>query len=381
MFEVSDQQGNCHSIAGMKVLVVEDKVVNLSVLMKLLNEIGLNITIAPDGEVALNLIPKLKPDLILLDIMLPEMDGFEVCIKVKADEATKNIPIIFITGKTDNEDIMRGFAVGGVDYITKPFNPNETLARVQTQLKLQAVTKQLIENSKRLEESNRELEDFCSFVSHDLKAPLRKIMYFEGRLSEECSELLDETGEKYLSKIQDSTTRMGQFIDDLLEFSKITFAAKEFKPVDLNIIVQKVLENLEVHIKQVNGTVNVQELPSVEANPIQLSQVFLNLISNALKFSRIDVAPIINVQSERTGDGTIKIMVQDNGIGIDCKSLKRIFNPFQRLNQHKAYKGSGMGLAICKKIVDGYQGTIEVESQLDQGTQFTIVWPKPKMVK
>ena len=95
MFEVSDQQGNCHSIAGMKVLVVEDKVVNLSVLMKLLNEIGLNITIAPDGEVALNLIPKLKPDLILLDIMLPEMDGFEVCIKVKADEATKNIPIIF----------------------------------------------------------------------------------------------------------------------------------------------------------------------------------------------------------------------------------------------------------------------------------------------
>ena len=381
MFEVSDQQGNCHSIAGMKVLVVEDKVVNLSVLMKLLNEIGLNITIAPDGEVALNLIPKLKPDLILLDIMLPEMDGFEVCIKVKADEATKNIPIIFITGKTDNEDIMRGFAVGGVDYITKPFNPNETLARVQTQLKLQAVTKQLIENSKRLEESNRELEDFCSFVSHDLKAPLRKIMYFEGRLSEECSELLDETGEKYLSKIQDSTTRMGQFIDDLLEFSKITFAAKEFKPVDLNIIVQKVLENLEVHIKQVNGTVNVQELPSVEANPIQLSQVFLNLISNALKFSRKDVAPIINVQSERTGDGTIKIMVQDNGIGIDCKSLKRIFNPFQRLNQHKAYKGSGMGLAICKKIVDGYQGTIEVESQLDQGTQFTIVWPKPKMVK
>ena len=381
MFEVSDQQGNCHSIAGMKVLVVEDKVVNLSVLMKLLNEIGLNITIAPDGEVALNLIPKLKPDLILLDIMLPEMDGFEVCIKVKADEATKNIPIIFITGKTDNEDIMRGFAVGGVDYITKPFNPNETLARVQTQLKLQAVTKQLIENSKRLEESNRELEDFCSFVSHDLKAPLRKIMYFEGRLSEECSELLDETGEKYLSKIQDSTTRMGQFIDDLLEFSKITFAAKEFKPVDLNIIVQKVLENLEVHIKQVNGTVNVQELPSVEANPIQLSQVFLNLISNALKFSRIDVAPIINVQSERTGDGTIKIMVQDNGIGIDCKSLKRIFNPFQRLNQHKAYKGSGMGLAICKKIVDGYQGTIEVESQLDQGTQFTIVWPKPKMAE
>jgi two-component system, sensor histidine kinase and response regulator len=381
MFEVSDKQGNCHSIAGMKVLVVEDKVVNLSVLMKLLNEIGLNITIAPDGEVALNLIPRLKPDLILLDIMLPEMDGFEVCIKVKADEATKNIPIIFITGKTDNEDIMRGFAVGGVDYITKPFNPNETLARVQTQLKLQAVTKQLIENSKRLEESNKELEDFCSVASHDLKAPLRKIMYFEDRLSEECSEFLDETGKKYLSKIQVSTHRMGQFIDDLLEFSKITFATKEFKPVDLNIIVQKVLENLEVHIKQVNGTVNVQKLPTVEANPLQLSQIFLNLISNALKFSRKDVAPIINVQSERTGDGAIKIMVQDNGIGIDCRSLKRIFNPFQRLNDNNAYEGSGMGLAICKKIVDRYQGTIEVESQLGQGTQFTIVWPKPKMAE
>ena len=189
---------------------------------------------------------------------------------------------------------------------------------------------------------------------------------------------MNEKGKSYLANIQDATDRMGQFIDDLLEFSKVTFAAKEFKPVDLNIIIKKVLGNLEAQIEQVNGVIKVQSLPTVKANPLQLSQLFLNLISNSLKFRKKEVSPIINIQSMPTGDETVKIIVQDNGIGIDSKSLERIFNPFERLNPNSAYEGSGMGLAICKRIVDRYKGTITVESELDHGTQFNIVWPQPK---
>jgi two-component system, sensor histidine kinase and response regulator len=378
MVKTTTESSNYQNIEGMKVLIVEDNTVNLSILTNLLNEIGLNISIAPDGEIALKLISELKPDLVLLDIMLPKKDGYEVCLIMKTNEATKNIPVIFITSKADSEDILRGFSMGGVDYITKPFNPKETLVRVQTQLKLQAVTKQLIEKTEKLRESNKELEDFCSVASHDLKEPLRKVSIFGDRLSKECSDSLNEKGKSYLANIQDATDRMGQFIDDLLEFSKVTFAAKEFKPVDLNIIIKKVLGNLEAQIEQVNGVIKVQSLPTVKANPLQLSQLFLNLISNSLKFRKKEVSPIINIQSMPTGDETVKIIVQDNGIGIDSKSLERIFNPFERLNPNSAYEGSGMGLAICKRIVDRYKGTITVESELDHGTQFNIVWPQPK---
>jgi len=140
------------------------------------------------------------------------------------------------------------------------------------------------------------------------------------------------------------------------------------------------LENLEVLIDKTNGTVNVESLPTVEGIPLQFSQLFLNLISNALKFSEKDVAPIINIQSAPTEDGTVKIIVKDNGIGMKNTSLKRIFKPFERLHGKSSFEGSGLGLAMCKKIVERYQGTIQVESELGKGTQFIIVLPQPKSV-
>ena len=370
-----------YNIVGMKVLIVEDSLVNLSVLIKSLDNAGLNISVAPDGETALNLIPELRPDLVLLDIILPHIDGFEVCQKMKAHEVSRDIPIIFITGKADEEDILRGFTLGGVDYITKPFNPKEALARVQTQLRLQMATKQLVEYAEKLEESNRELEGFCSIASHDLKEPLRKIMSFGERLDKECSPVFTEKGKTYLAKMQNATNRMNQFIDDLLEFSKISIATKQCKSVNLNTIVKEVLENLEALLDKTNGTVNVDSLPTVEGTPLHFYQLFLNLISNSLKFSKKDVAPIINIQSLPTEDGTVRIIVQDNGIGMESTSFNRIFKPFERLHGRSSYEGSGIGLAVCKKIVEGYQGTIQVESEPDKGTQFIIVLSQPRSYK
>ena len=368
-----------HDIGGMKVLIVEDNMINLSVLIKSLDKAGLNISLAPDGETALKLIPELRPDLVLLDILLPTISGFEVCKEMKANEVTKDIPIIFITGRTDEEDILTGFTLGGVDYITKPFNPKEALARVQTQLRLQVTTKKLIEYSKKLEESNRDLEGFCSIASHDLKEPLRKIMTFGERLDEECSPAFTQKGKTYLAKIQNATSRMNQFIDDLLEYSKISIDSRQYRPVNLNTTVKEVLENLEALLDKTNGTINADSLPTVEGVPLHFYQLFLNLISNALKFSKKGVAPIVNIQSLPTENGAVKIIIQDNGVGIENTSFDRIFKPFERLHGKSSYEGSGIGLAVCKKIVECYQGTIQVESEPGKGSQFTFFLPQPKL--
>lgn len=366
------------SLKGMKVLIVEDKVINLSVLFKALDTLGLDISIAPDGNTALKLIDNLKPDIILLDIILPSIDGFEVCAKIKSNEATKDIPVIFITGKTDQEDIMRGFEVGGVDYITKPFNPQETLARIQTHLRLQVAKNEIVVSADKLKQSNKELEDFCSIASHDLKEPLRKIISFGDHLWQESRDSLGDKEKIYLSKMEAAILRMEKFIDDLLEYSRVTATTKKDEPVDLNLIVKLVLDDLDTRLKQVNGTVNVQSLPTVEANPLQLNQLFLNLISNSLKFVKEGVPPVINIQSLPTEDESFKIVVQDNGIGIKSDYFDRIFKPFERLNGRSAFEGSGMGLAICKKIVNRYKGTLQVESELGHGTRFVIIWPQPK---
>jgi two-component system sensor histidine kinase/response regulator len=379
MVKTTVKGSTCHHIEGMKVLIVEDNMINLSVLVKSLEKIGLDISMAPDGETALKLIPELKPDLVLLDIILPAISGFEVCKEMKANEVSKEIPIIFITGKTDEEDILTAFTLGGVDYITKPFNPKEALARVQTQLRLQMATKQLIEYAEKLEGRNKELDEFCAIASHDLKEPLRKITSFGERLDEECSSDFNKNGKAYLAKILDATSRMNQFINDLLEYSKISIETKQYRSVNLNTIVKEVSENLEALLEKTNGTINVDSLPTVKGIPLQFHQLFLNLISNALKFSKKDVAPIVNIQSLPAENGAVRIIIEDNGIGIESTSFKRIFNLFERLHGKSTYEGSGMGLAVCKKIVEFYKGTIQVESEPDKGTKFIIVLPQPKL--
>jgi two-component system, NtrC family, sensor kinase len=237
----------------------------------------------------------------------------------------------------------------------------------------------------RLERSNRELQDFASVASHDLQEPLRKIQAFGDLLKQECHDSLTTSGQQYLQRMQNAATRMQILINDLLAFSRVTTKAQPFVTCNLNDIVREVLSDLEMHIQQVGGRVEVEELPTIEADPLQLRQLLQNLISNSLKFHRSTVPMRVKVYAQRlnclasleTGAKAemCNIFVEDNGIGFDEKYLDRIFTIFQRLHYRDEYEGTGIGLAICRKIVERHNGSITAKSKPGAGSTFIVTLP------
>jgi PAS domain S-box-containing protein len=241
--------------------------------------------------------------------------------------------------------------------------------------KRQKVERQLRESGTELRRSNKELEEFAYVSSHDLQEPLRKIQAFGDLLKSEYGEGLGD-GEQYLDRMQSSALRMSTLIDDLLTFSRVSTKRATPVPVDLNETLEGVLSDLEDRIRREGGKVQIDTiLPVVNADQTHMQQLFQNLISNGLKFHEKDTAPILHISASED-DETVEIRIEDNGIGIDQKYKDKIFSVFQRLNSKQAYEGTGIGLAVCKKIVDRYGGTIKIESQLGKGTTFIINLPK-----
>ncbi len=233
-----------------------------------------------------------------------------------------------------------------------------------------------------LERSNRELQDFAYVASHDLQEPLRKVAVFSDRLKTKHGSALGTEGVDYLDRIQKAAIRMQALINDLLSFSRITSKSQPFETVDLNKIAREVVVDLETRIEQVGGNVEIGDLPAIQAEPLHMRQLLQNLIGNALKFSRPDQKPIVQVQakilSEPQEGGAQEVMelrVSDNGIGFDEKYLDRIFQVFQRLHSRTAYEGTGMGLAITRKIVEHHGGQITAISKPDEGATFIITLP------
>lgn len=237
----------------------------------------------------------------------------------------------------------------------------------------------------KLEQSNRELQDFASVASHDLQEPLRKIQAFGDLLKNEYGSALPEDGQQYLQRMQNAAARMHVLINDLLAFSRITTKAQPFVPVNLEKISQEVLSDLEIHIKQVNAEVEVSSLPTIDADPLQMRQLIQNLISNSLKFHQPDVPAHIQIYAELLNEEDLEgklsnpkmcqIFVEDNGIGFDEKYLDKIFTVFQRLHYRNEYEGTGVGLAICRKIAERHGGTITARSKLGQGATFIVTLP------
>lgn len=230
-----------------------------------------------------------------------------------------------------------------------------------------------------VERSNRELESFAYITSHDLQEPLRKIQAFSDRLTRRYSENLDEEGVGFISRMSAAANRMQLMINDLLSYSRLTTQAGEFKPVDLNQIAADVLSDLEVRLEETGGQVIIDPLPTIFADSSQMRQLLMNLINNGIKFHRPDVPPAVHVKSRPVAgttpggsDNKIEMTVEDNGIGFDEKYLDRIFLPFQRLHGHDIYEGSGIGLAICRKIAERHGGSITAKSTPNEGSCFII---------
>ncbi|MGE0684636.1 MAG: ATP-binding protein, partial [Candidatus Binatia bacterium] len=244
----------------------------------------------------------------------------------------------------------------------------------------------LARQAKELARSNHDLEHFAHVASHDLQEPLRKILAFGDRLKVKCGQDLNVQGLDYLERMRSAATRMQTLIGDLLAFSRVGTRLRPFVPVDLSVVAQTIVSDLEISIQRVNGTVQINKLPTIDADSAQMGQLLQNLIGNALKFHRAGVPPVVKVwsailQAEGPEGNKISssqqchIWVKDNGIGFDEQYLAQAFQPFQRLVSRDDYEGTGMGLAICQKIVERHGGSITAQSALGEGTTFLITLP------
>ncbi len=255
---------------------------------------------------------------------------------------------------------------------------NELFAALQALRKTKEKLEDRVqERTAELERSNRELQNFASIASHDLQEPLRKIQVFASRLKEKHGEALGESGQDYLERMLSAGERMHTLINDLLTFSRVTTKAKPFEPVDLANIVNDVISDLEIRIEQTNGRVEVGDLPIVQADPTQMRQLLQNLISNALKFHKPGIAPVVTIRSANEVSNCC-IEISDNGIGFDQKYSEKIFAIFQRLHGRDEYEGTGIGLAVCRKIAERHGGTIIAHSEPQQGATFVITLPLQK---
>ena len=230
--------------------------------------------------------------------------------------------------------------------------------------------------AKSLESSNRDLQDFIFVASHDLQEPLRKIQSYGNFLKEELGASLTGDGAIYLSRIQGAAKRMSVLIEDLLQLTRITTKAKPFEMVDLSEIIREVQADLDIRLKETGGKIEAGELPKLQADPAQMRQLFQNLISNSLKYAKKGVPPVVRVE-DKTGEeaGVCRVRVKDNGIGFEPQYAEKIFNIFQRLHTNDEYEGTGIGLAICRKVVERHGGRISAAAALGEGAEFEVLLP------
>jgi PAS domain S-box-containing protein len=279
--------------------------------------------------------------------------------------------------------------------VTEESNSTMILLAIEDITERKLVEETLKIYAAKLERSNRELQDFAQVASHDLQEPLRKILAFGDRLKKRAGESLDEQSQDYLQRMFNAANRMQTLITDLMTFSRIETKAQPFVPIDLGVIACEVSADLETRIEQTGGRVEIEALPTIDADPMQMRQLLQNLISNSLKYHREGVPPIVRVSSQKSDepnqesiDGSVlatpfcQIEVMDNGIGFDEKYLDRIFTVFQRLHVKDEYEGTGVGLAICRKIVERHGGTITARSSPGEGSTFVVTIPirQPKEV-
>ncbi|MDT9192902.1 MAG: response regulator [Limnospira sp. PMC 1291.21] len=364
------------------ILIVDDTPDNLRVLSATLGDRDYDVQCAINGKLALMAVANQPPDLVLLDIKMPEMDGYQVCEALKSQQKTAEIPVIFLSALDDVIDKVKAFAVGGVDYITKPFQVEEVLARVEHQLTIRRLQKQLQNQNFRLQQlnedlkrSNQELEQFAYIVSHDLQQPLQTITGFAELMLTLKSQInLEEEAEEYVLPILDEGMRLQQLIKNLLHYSRVGTKQAAFEAIDCNIILEETLSNLSLAIQESGAIITSEKLPMVFGDRLQLGQLFQNLIANAVKYHRPGIPPKITV-SVMPKNQNWQFGIHDNGIGIPADKTQRIFQIFQRLHTQQEYPGNGIGLAICRKIIDRHRGDIWVESDLGVATSFYFTLP------
>jgi PAS domain S-box-containing protein len=303
-------------------------------------------------------------------------DGLEHVSEVHEDRLGGDF-MVSTTPLFDERGVLLGSVHVARDITERKKMENELRrSRDELEMRVQQRTAELRTYMAKLEKSNQALQDFAFMASHDLREPLRKVSAFGAMLRHKYQDLLGRTGNDYLYRMIDAALRMDSLLAGLLAYSRVTTTAEPFREVDLDDIVCEVLSDLEIKVKKAGAEVQVEELPSLEADPTQMRQLFQNLLGNALKFHKAGEKPVIKVSASIAENCDLLIQVEDNGIGFDERYADGIFAPFQRLHGRTGhYEGTGMGLAICKKIVERHNGSIMAKSTPQAGSTFIIRLP------
>ena len=367
-----------------KILIVDDKHENLVALEALLEDQNCEFFLAYSGEMALKLAMQHEFALMLLDVQMPEMDGFELASILKKNKRTSATPIIFVTAlRFQPNDILKGYTKGAFDYLSKPLNPDITQAKVTAFINMYFQKKQIEYMNAKLDASNKELsatnkalEEFANIVAHDVKEPLRTIKNFLNLLHRRNRNIFDKASLEFIELCTDSAARLDILVKSLSKYARLGYKDMEKKPINLGQVVDNVKVGLYVKIQETKAIISVENpLPTILANHSSMNQLFQNIIDNAIKYQKKDKIPIIKIACRQSYENW-HISIKDNGIGIPEKDKNNVFKIFQRSYAHQAYEGTGVGLAICKRIVENNGGRIQLESQEGVGTTFFLTFPK-----
>ena len=405
------QDSSCHfrmvTTEKSTILVVDDNVTNLNILLDYLNELSYKVLIAANGEQALQQLQHIHPDVILLDVMMPGIDGFETCLRLKANSETRDIPVIFMTALTDTVDKVRGFAVGGVDYITKPFQHEEVLARLKAHVTIRKLQQELQQKNHDLEEyadilakkndelasKNAELDEkntqlkalnadkdlFFSIIAHDLRNPISALRELPQIIIENLDTYNQDDLRRMISLQRDAAKNLFELLENLLTWSRIQRGSIDYQPQPINIqeFVDRNIALLSANAfsKKMTLTNAITASAAVYVDYKMIDTVLRNLLSNAIKFtSEGGTIRVTAAEEERH----IRVAITDNGIGIGEKYLPKLFRIEEQYRRTGTAneRGTGLGLILCKEFVERNGGRIWVESQEGKGSTFTFTLPK-----
>ena len=358
------------------ILIVDDTPANLRLLSTLLSKRGYRVRPTLTGPRALSSARKAPPDLILLDIMMPDMDGYEVCRHLKADERTREVPVIFISALDQVFDKVTAFSVGGVDYIAKPFQAAEVLARVHTHLTLADTRRRLQEKNGLLARQNKELDAFAHTVAHDLKNPLSIITGYIDVLARDAAFMEPAELEEVGQAVRRSAQKAVAIVDGLLLLASVRKGTVRRTPLDMQEVINQAQERLEMMIAEYQGEIILPATwPTALGYARWIEEVWVNYLSNGLKYG--GTPPRLEVGATSQTDGMVRFWVQDNGAGLTPQAQAILFTEFTRLNELPV-EGHGLGLSIVRRIVHKLGGQVGVESEglPDQGSLFYFTLPE-----
>ena len=362
------------------ILIVDDDPTNAEILSEYLKKSEFETILLQTGVQALEQCETLDPALVLLDVMMPDMDGFETCAELKRKETTKDIPVIFTTALSDTTSKIRGFEVGGVDYITKPFHPDEVLARVNAHLTIRRQQQQLQQKTDQLRLLNAEKDTFLSMIAHDLRSPFSSLRLLIGIAAENVEESgqPDELG-SIMGLLKKSSENLYNLLDNLLAWSRIQQGVVRYRPQDVDM-GQMVAQNMALleshaHQKQIEFENTIAENTLVHVDYHMVDAIVRNLISNALKFTYPSGRITISAAPD---DDFLVLFVKDTGIGIAEEFLSKLFriDSVYRRKGTARESGSGLGLILCKEFVEKNGGSIGVESEEEKGSTFYVRLPR-----